>query len=93
MTCDCDQHTPKQPLKAFSDALTNMLEKAVPVVEILDTSLLDALDLVLAEDICAPFDVPPHNNSAMDGYAVKSIDMAAPCTLEMVGTLLLKQLE
>jgi len=91
MTCDCDQHTPKQPLKAFSDALTNMLEKAVPVVEILDTSLLDALDLVLAEDICAPFDVPPHNNSAMDGYAVKSIDMAAPCTLEMVGTLLAGQ--
>ena len=78
-------------LIAFHDALNNMLEKAVPVMESLDTPLLDALDLVLAEDICAPFDVPPHNNSAMDSYAVKSIDMVAPCTLAMVGAPLASQ--
>jgi len=91
MTCDCDQNTQKKPLMAFNDALNNMLAKATPVTEILETPLLDALDLVLAEDIFAPFDVPPHNNSAMDGYAVKSIDMDEPCTLEMVGTVLAGQ--
>jgi molybdopterin molybdotransferase len=38
--------------------------------------LLDALDRVLAEDIVSPSNVPPHNNSAMDGYAVRAEDIA-----------------
>ena len=40
-----------------------------------ETDLLDALGLVLAEDIVAPFDIPPLANSAMDGYAVVSSDL------------------
>jgi len=91
MACDCDQHTPKQPLMPFNEALNTMLEKATPVTDVNETSLLDALDLVLAEDLHATFNVPPHDNSAMDGYAVKSIDMNAPCTLELVGTVLAGQ--
>jgi len=31
--------------------------------------LLQALDRVLAQDVTSPLDVPPHHNSAMDGYA------------------------
>lgn len=38
-----------------------------------------ALGLVLAEDVCAPDDVPPFANSAMDGYAVRSSDTAGSC--------------
>lgn len=38
-------------------------------------SLQSALDRVLAEDISAPFDVPPHRNSAMDGYALRAADL------------------
>ena len=38
--------------------------------------LLDALDRVLSEDIVSPINVPPHNNSAMDGYAVRAEDVA-----------------
>jgi molybdopterin molybdotransferase len=34
--------------------------------------LLDCLGQVLAEDVYAPFDVPPQDNSAMDGYAVQA---------------------
>jgi molybdopterin molybdotransferase len=30
-------------------------------------SLLDALGRVIAEDICAPRDIPPFDNSGMDG--------------------------
>jgi len=36
--------------------------------------LLDALGQVLAEDVTAPFDIPPLDNTAMDGYAVRSAD-------------------
>ncbi|MGH7675675.1 MAG: molybdopterin molybdotransferase MoeA [Gemmatimonadales bacterium] len=37
--------------------------------------LRDALDLVLAETVMSPIDVPPWDNSAMDGYAVRAADI------------------
>ncbi|MDA0233255.1 MAG: molybdopterin molybdotransferase MoeA [Chloroflexi bacterium] len=46
-------------------------------LEPVEVDLLDALDMVLAEDLVAPFDVPPLPNSAMDGYAVIAADLAA----------------
>ena len=39
--------------------------------------LLEARGQVLAEDVRAPFDVPPHANSSMDGYAVRVADVQA----------------
>ena len=33
-------------------------------------SLIDALDRVIAEDIASPINLPPFDNSAMDGYAI-----------------------
>ena len=36
--------------------------------------VLDALGQVLAEDVTASFDIPPLDNTAMDGYAVRSAD-------------------
>lgn len=39
-------------------------------------ALLDALGQVLAEDVRASFSIPPHDNAAMDGYAVRSADTA-----------------
>jgi len=44
----------------------------VDVLEQEEKSLLDCLGQVLAEDVYAPFDVPPRDNSAMDGYAVQA---------------------
>ncbi len=52
--------------------------------------LLDALDRVLGEDIVAPRDNPPWNNSAMDGFAVrwedikKEHDITRPAELTVV---------
>jgi molybdopterin molybdotransferase len=43
-----------------------------------------ALGRVLAEDFQAPFDVPPADNSAVDGYAVASADIPAAGTSELV---------
>jgi molybdopterin molybdotransferase len=47
-----------------------------------------ALGQVLAKDIVSPIDVPSHDNSAMDGYAVRSDDLRAgePVTLIEIGT-------
>ena len=56
----------------------------------LDLTLLDAHGCVLAEDITTTFPLPPFDNSAMDGYAVRSSDVAsaredAPVVLPVVG--------
>jgi len=42
-----------------------------------------ARDRVLAEDLLAPFDVPPTDNSAVDGYAVASDDVPPAKTREL----------
>ena len=51
-----------------------------------------ALGRVLAERVVAAEDVPPFANTAMDGYAVRSADIAGaapgtPCRLRVIGTL------
>ncbi len=52
-----------------------------------------ALDRVLAEDVISPIDVPAHDNSAMDGYAVRAADLstAAQTRLTVAGTALAGQ--
>jgi molybdopterin molybdotransferase len=48
--------------------------------------LREALGRVLAESVTAPDDVPPHRNSAMDGFAVRAADVATPpVELRVVG--------
>src|SRR5207302_1065164 len=42
-----------------------------------------ALGRVVAEDVRAPFDVPPADNSAVDGYAVGSADIPAGATRDL----------
>ncbi|MDA8314772.1 MAG: molybdopterin molybdotransferase MoeA [Actinomycetota bacterium] len=52
-------------------------------------SEIDALGCVLAAPALAQVDVPPFANSAMDGYAVRAVDVAhAPVALEVVGRVL-----
>jgi molybdopterin molybdotransferase len=54
--------------------------------------ILEALGRVLAEDVYADVDIPPHSNSAMDGYAVKAADTVgatsqSPIRLRVVSDL------
>jgi molybdopterin molybdotransferase len=44
-----------------------------------------SLGRVLAEDVTAPGDVPPHDNSAMDGYAVRTADAVDGAELQVIG--------
>jgi len=76
---------PAQTLMSADDALARILA-GVPTLPAVDLPLLDALGLVLVDDIAADRDVPPFRNSAMDGYAVRGDDVAsAPVELRVVG--------
>ena len=58
-----------------------------PVIDASDVPLFEALGRVLAADVVSPFDVPPHDNSAMDGYAFDGQQLTdAPLTLQVIGT-------
>ena len=59
--------------------LRRLAESTPPEV----VSVTRARDRVLAEDLLAPFDVPPTDNSAVDGYAVASDDVPAAKTREL----------
>lgn len=52
--------------------------------------IADALGRVLADEVVSPVDVPPHDNSAMDGFAFDGSQLAAdaPLVLQVVGTAL-----
>lgn len=55
----------------------------------LDVTLVDARGCVLAEDVTAPWPLPPFDNASMDGYAVKASDLLAasdgkPVTLRVI---------
>ncbi|MGE5651351.1 MAG: gephyrin-like molybdotransferase Glp [Bacillota bacterium] len=61
-----------------------------PVTAVEKLALRSALDRVLADDLVSPIDVPPHDNSAMDGYALRGADLHAtqPVTLTVAATVL-----
>ena len=71
------------------------LEKILSTVHVLEAEgkpVLSCLGQVLDEDIAAGFDIPPHDNSAMDGYAVISEDTAGasealPAILKVIGEI------
>jgi molybdopterin molybdotransferase len=71
------------------DAQRIIGEFITPVDGIDNVPLLAALERVLAADIISPISVPAHDNSAMDGYALRSADLGtdAPTTLAVVGTV------
>lgn len=62
-------------MKPLAEAQREVLA-ALPPLPARRASLRDALGLVLAEDVVSPHDVPPFTNSAMDGFAVRSEDVA-----------------
>lgn len=57
----------------YGDAV-NMVEENAPSLSVEHTPLGQASGLVLARDLVAKFDSPPFNNSAMDGYVIRSSD-------------------
>jgi molybdopterin molybdotransferase len=64
------------------------IARLVPRVDVAESvAIRSALGRVLAADVVSPISVPAHDNSAMDGYALRGADLAAdaPTTLRVVG--------
>ncbi len=76
--------------KALSATSVNaFLSRLVePVSQTEDIGVFEALGRVLAEDVVSPISVPPHDNSAMDGFALDSrlLEGGGPVRLRVVGT-------
>ena len=65
------------PLLPIADAERLIAERVAPVDGTETIKLREAIGRVLAEDTVAPVDVPPFDNSAVDGYAVRAADLHA----------------
>jgi molybdopterin molybdotransferase len=74
-------------------SIEDALERILSYVDILPSEgkpLIEALGQVLSEDIAASFDIPPMDNTAMDGYAVRAADTReaseeSPVSLRVIG--------
>lgn len=76
--------------KSLSAAQVNeFLDRLVdPVADVETVSVFNALGRVLAEDVISPISVPPHDNSAMDGFAFEGRQLVRdqPLRLRVAGT-------
>jgi molybdopterin molybdotransferase len=71
------------------EALERIMTFFVPLPAV-DVPLLDALGQVLAVPLVAPINIPPLDNSAMDGYALRAADISqargnSPANLRVIG--------
>ena len=72
-------------------AMTRILAAFAPL-PVVDQPLLEACGQVLGKDVRAQHNVPPFRNSAMDGYAVRAVDVSQaswsdPATLRVIGQI------
>ncbi len=79
----------KEHMISVDDALENILD-IVLLLEPEEKRLLECVGQVLAGNIVSAVDVPPHDNAAMDGYAVRSCDIESatedkPVILKVIG--------
>jgi molybdopterin molybdotransferase len=65
------------PLLSIESVERLIDDRVTPVTGIETVSLKDARGRVLAADVIAPIDLPPFDNAAVDGYAVRHVDVGA----------------
>lgn len=71
-------------MRSLHDALRRVLSAVQPVLPE-RVGLDQAFGRVLAQDVVSPLDVPPWDNSAMDGFAVRRADVTQPGVVLRVG--------
>ncbi|WP_197722041.1 gephyrin-like molybdotransferase Glp [Sulfuriflexus mobilis] len=67
---------PNDKMLTVDEALHFLLERATPIVDKEQVDLFSARGRVLAEDVHSTINVPPADNTAMDGYALRAADVA-----------------
>jgi molybdopterin molybdotransferase len=78
------------PQSLSTDEVRNFLSRLVsPVTQYENVDIFHALNRVLSHDLISPINVPPHDNSAMDGYAFDGIQLSTntPLQLKALGTI------
>ena len=75
-------------LMSLEQALEKILDSIEPINAVEMLTIMEAFDRILAEPIKSPLNVPPYQNSAMDGYAVRGADLpvSGETTLKLIGT-------
>ena len=83
--CTGDYDPDALPVAVANEVIRSFVK---PISGVEKLAVRAALGRVLAKDIVSPIDVPSHDNSAMDGYAVRSDDLrqAETVTLIEIGT-------
>ena len=66
----------RPPLLTLDEALPQLLAHAQVLSETQTVSTFDADGRVLAQDVVSALQVPPQDNSSMDGYALRFADCA-----------------
>lgn len=72
---------------SLEDALTQTLSLTSQIVETETLALSDALSRVTGIDILASSNIPPWDNSSMDGYAVRCEDLSTSSSLPVAATV------
>ncbi|MBG6017606.1 molybdopterin molybdotransferase MoeA [Proteus mirabilis] len=72
-------------LLSLDEALEKLLEKPVAITDTLSIPLHNAAGYILSEHITSPLNVPPFDNSAMDGYGVRYTDLNTQSPLPIAG--------
>ncbi|OGA16038.1 MAG: molybdopterin molybdenumtransferase MoeA [Betaproteobacteria bacterium RIFCSPLOWO2_02_FULL_63_19] len=87
ISCISDYDPDALPVARAKEVIRSFV---TPISGVETLSLRSSLDRVLAEDIVSPINVPAHDNSAMDGYAVRAADLASdkPVALLEIGVAL-----
>lgn len=73
----------RAPLKPLDQALAELLDRAALLPGFETVSTFDADGRVLVQDLVSDLDVPAHDNSSMDGYAVRTADWAEGAVLQV----------
>jgi len=83
-SCADDYDPDSMPVERARSLIRDYLE---PVTTVERVHIRQALGRTLAADVVSPIDVPGHDNSAMDGWAVRYADLSpgAPATLARIG--------
>ncbi len=87
-TSSCQSPAIDDPSLSADEARQRMLDGITPIAQAEMVPVRSALGRILAADVIAPYDVPAHDNSAMDGYAIRfdSLAGAGESALTVVGS-------
>ena len=85
LSCADDYDPNSMPVPTAREVIARFLS---PIGTIERVSIRAALGRVLAEDVISPVDVPSHDNSAMDGFALRFADLKvdAKVSLKVTGS-------